>query len=93
MSATLTKLDDLVTIDTAAKTVHMNRERLRKLVKDTGIAIVWGGTEKRPILKVRLADLQRVIMQKRFVESRRRLERQSRTARLSGKPLHPDVRC
>lgn len=90
------KLDDLVSIEAAAKKIRMRRDRFRALCLATGIAVKWGGTEKHPRLKVKLSEAERVILSRRAEPptATRRTARPRRTPS-SGmrKPLHPDVRC
>ncbi len=40
--ATTSKLSDLMTMDAIARTVHMNRQRVKDMCIKAGIAIRWG---------------------------------------------------
>lgn len=63
----MSKLDDLMTFAALAKRVHMNRVRLRQLAIEAGIAVRWGGPDAHPILMARLSDVERVILNNRYV--------------------------
>jgi hypothetical protein len=92
----MSKLDDLMTIEAAARKVRMSRKRARDLSIAAGIAIRWGGPDEHPWLKVRLSELERVILEQRYVlpaapdrQARRRPTR-SLTAALG---LNRHVKC
>jgi hypothetical protein len=63
----VSKLDDLMTIEAAAREVKMARQRVRDLAIAAGIAIRWGGPDEHPWLKVKLSELERVILEQRYV--------------------------
>ena len=86
----MSKLDDLVSIEQAAKRVHMRPETLRQLCLDHRIAIEWGGGPKVKRLKVKLSEAEAMLLSRRA--GRHRQERKRRAIVASAR-LHPDVRC
>ena len=58
-----TELEQWVTIREASKAVHRSRDYVRKLIDRGEVkAIICGGSEKSPRLKIRVADLQEAIL-------------------------------
>lgn len=76
--------EDPITIEDAARKIKMHRDRLKQLCIAGGIAIRWGGTDKRPRLKVLLSEVRRLVLSQRYSPIRRQHSR---------RPLHPDVTC
>lgn len=88
------KLADLTTMSAAAKKVGMDRQRLRQLCIDSGIAIRWGGSDEHPILKVKFGELERVLIERqRYVAPRTPEAKPRKRAKASTGSIHPDVRC
>lgn len=81
------KISELLTIKQAAKQVRMSGDRLRPICINAGIAVRWGGTEKHPWIKVRLEDVERVLLSRRVMTPEQKPPR-----RFSGK-LDPAVKC
>ncbi len=55
-------LSDALPIGKAAKAVGMRRTRVREIALKHRIAILWGGGEKRQVLKVKLSELEKAIL-------------------------------
>jgi hypothetical protein len=84
-----TKLD-LVTFRDAAKEIGKNEGFLRNLAIRDGIAIDWGGTPRRKLLKVSLEAMKRAVLGNKY----RRTAGQKRARRLvQGGAIHPLVKC
>jgi hypothetical protein len=66
----MSKLDDLKTIDAAAKEIGMDRARLRSLCIAAGVAIRWGGSDRHPRLKVRMSEVEKVVLAQVYTPSR-----------------------
>ena len=85
----LQHLKDLVTIDAAARKIGMGRRRLRELVITHRIGIPWGGSAKRPILRVKLSGVEQMLLMRRYDPSPT-----EQPGRRAGNPnLHRHVRC
>jgi hypothetical protein len=80
-------LDDITTIEKAARRVGMHHRRLRKLAIDTGIALAWGGTKQHPRLRVRMSDVEKVILRNRYITPATAKRRIMRLV------ANPDVTC
>jgi hypothetical protein len=80
-----------VSIEHAARTVHMNRDALKARCIQAGIALRWGGTDRHPRLRVTLADVEAMLRANVYTPgtSKPRLRR----APCPSRALHPDVRC
>lgn len=85
------KLADLMSMDALSKIVHMNNDRLRRRCIVAGIAVRWGGTDKHPILKARLCDVEAMILGEKHL-TRAAHAKVSRRA-CSGKTLSKLVTC
>lgn len=93
--ATTTDLSDLMFMPAAAKACGMDRRRFRALMIANGVAIVWAKGDTQTRLKVRLSDARRVICEQRYLPTKaaKRKPPRAPVSRLSGKPMHPAVRC
>lgn len=86
-------LDDVMTIDAAAKIIGIDKARLRELVKAAGVAIRWGGSDDHPYLKVKLADAKRIVLDRRYVPPAAPKRPPPRRSAAGGGTLHRLVRC
>ncbi len=85
--ATTSKLSDLMTMDAIARTVHMNRQRVKDMCIQAGIAIRWG---KRGI-RAKLSDFENVVLSYQVEQPIAGRRTVTRRKVLAG--LHPDVNC
>jgi hypothetical protein len=81
------KLSDLMTMDALSRKAHMNRQRVRDLCIQAGIAIRWG---KRGV-RARLSDFENVVLSCRVEQPIAGRRTVTRRRVLTG--LHPDVNC
>ncbi len=87
------RLDDFITIEKAARITGMCRTRLKPLCVSAGIARVWGGSERRPILKVKLSEVEELLLSRTYQPSGAQKRKPRRQSGSSSQPLHPLVRC
>lgn len=74
-------LADVVSIEAAAHEVRMDRERVKRLCIDNGIAIRWGGTDRHPRLKVSVSRLRDLIARDVYLKQSRTIRRLKRQAK------------
>lgn len=86
----MSKLDDLMSMEELARKVKMNRDRLRRRCIDAGIAIHWGGPQKHPRLKAKLADVEKMILNDRFIEQQATRRQVNRRPKVK---THPLINC
>jgi hypothetical protein len=75
-------LQDYISIERAARKIGKGRAFVRKLALDTGIAIRWGGSERRPILRVRVKDLEAQIVRRDWSEDEQSPQERAKLHRL-----------
>jgi hypothetical protein len=93
-TTTADELEDVMWIAEAAKAVGMRRERVLALAIEHKLAIPWGGTKKHPRLKVKLSELKRLLVSRRYVEVEGHGRIISTAERRAVRPgIHCDVTC
>jgi hypothetical protein len=82
-----TILDDVVTLNQAAKSVRIRWSTLKDYVIDNGLAIDWPGGS----IKVKLSELRNSLIKRRKDSSVQR-RRRRKLATLPAMPPNPDVK-
>ena len=82
-----TRLSDLMTMEQLASTAHMNRQRVKDICIEAGIAIRWG---KRGI-RAKLSEFETAVLSYRVEQPIAGRRTVTRRKVLTG--LHPDVNC
>jgi hypothetical protein len=88
-----TVIDDLYSINALAKLLHRERINFKRALIGAGLAIRWGGSDKRPTLKFRLSEAQKWILEQRYYPPGEEKQIKRRATYRPGVPLDPAVTC